>query len=175
MPNQLVIEYLQRQKAVFHRQYHRPAYTAPEIAEMSHINGHNFAKVVMLRVGGELAMMVLPAHYHVALDVLQSVLAVDHIELVAEREFFRRFPRCEIGAMPPFGHLFGLQTYMVPVFDESEEIAFNAGTHTEIIRMPMQEYLRLAYVTEVAAGVIPPTVSPSQWSSPQPGFWSLPI
>jgi Ala-tRNA(Pro) deacylase len=128
-----------------------------EIAESSHIHGRNFAKVVMIKVEGELGMMVLPAHYHVALDILKAVLAVESIELAAEKEFSYRFPRCELGAMPPFGHLFGLQTYMVPVFEEAEDIAFNAGSHTELVRMPLEEYLRVAYVTEVAGGVMPPS------------------
>ena len=159
MQSQLLIEYLERQRAQFTRQPHNVAYTAPEIAQISHINGHNFAKVVMIKVDGELAMMVLPAHYQVDLDVLQFALDADTIELAREREFRHRFPRCELGAMPPFGHLYGLQTYMVPVFDRNREIAFNAGTHSEIIRMPIGEYLRLAHVTEVVAGVIPPSVA----------------
>lgn len=160
MPGQLLFEYLDRRQAEYTRQPHSVAYTAPEIAESCHINGHNFAKVVMIKIDGELAMVVVPAHYHVALDVLQDELAANHIELASESEFSYRFPRCEIGAMPPFGHLFGLQTFMVPVFDVSGEIAFNAGTHSELVRMPLPEYLRLAYVTEVAAGVIPPSITP---------------
>jgi Ala-tRNA(Pro) deacylase len=84
------------------------------------------------------------------------VLAADHVELATEKEFSHRFPRCEVGAMPPFGHLYGLETYMVPVFDTDGLIAFNAGTHTEVLLMPLSEYLRVAHVTEVAGGVIPP-------------------
>ncbi len=162
MPGQLLFEYLDRQQAAYIRQSHRIAYTAPEIAESGHINGRNFAKVVMIKIDGELAMMVLPAHFHVALDALTMALAVECVELASEREFSYRFPRCEIGAMPPFGHLFGLQTFMVPVFDEYGEIAFNAGTHSELVRMPLQEYLRLAHVTEVAVGVTPPSVNSSK-------------
>lgn len=159
MPGQLLIEYLERRHAEFTCQTHNIAYTAPEIAEISHINGHNFAKVVMIKVDGELAMIVLPAHYQVDLDGLQSTLDADRLALAIEREFSYRFPRCELGAMPPFGHLFGLQTFMAPVFDEDREIAFNAGTHREIIRMPFSEYLRLAYVTVVSEGVLPPSLA----------------
>lgn len=159
MSDQLLIEYLQRRGAVYRRKRHNVAYTAPEIAETSHINGHNFAKVVMIKVDGELSMMVLPAHHTVDFEVLQIVLGADHLAMASEREFSYRFPRCEPGAMPPFGHLFGLQTYMVPVFESGSEIAFNAGTHDEIIQMPLEEYLRLAYVIEVMAGVVPPSVA----------------
>ncbi len=170
MPGQLLIEYLERQKADYICQRHSVAYTAPEIAQSSHIHGRNFAKVVMVKVDSELAMVVVPAHYHVELDVLAVVLGVDSIELATEREFSRRFPRCEIGAMPPFGHLFGLQTYMVSVFEEGEVIAFNAGTHSELIRMPLEEYLRVAYVNEVAGGVISPAMTPPKMQRRRPRF-----
>ncbi len=158
MSRQLLIEYLERQRAAFTRQSHHVAYTAPEIAQSSHINGHCFAKVVMVKVDGELSMVVVPAHHHVDVDLLKSALGADQLSLAAEREFSYRFPRCEPGAMPPFGHLFGLQTYMVPVFAANGEIAFNAGTHSEIIRMAMDEYRRLAHVTEVPTGAIPPSM-----------------
>jgi Ala-tRNA(Pro) deacylase len=161
MSIQLVIEYLDRRQAQYSLHRHGGAYTAPEIAQSGHIHGHSFAKVVMVKLDHELAMMVVPAHYQVDLKMLALVLALDRAELATEREFAHRFPRCEIGAMPPFGHLYGLQTFMVPVFNDTEMIAFNAGTHTEIIRMPLAEYMRLAYVTEVAGGVIPPALAAS--------------
>ena len=158
MSRQLLTEYLDRQRACYIRQHHGVAYTAPEIAESSHINGRNFAKVVMIKVDGELSMVVLPAHYHVDIDLLRTAIGAESLVLAQEREFSYRFPRCEPGAMPPFGHLYGFLTYMVPVFESCREIAFNAGTHSEIIRMPFYEYMRLAHVVEVPAGVIPPSV-----------------
>lgn len=158
MPGQLLIEYLDRRKAEYTLQTHHIAYTAPEIAEISHVDGNTFAKVVMVKVDAELSMVVLPAHYHVNLEELAMTLGVNHVKLASEKEFGYRFPRCEIGAMPPFGHLYGLDAFMIPVFKQSRMIAFNAGSHSEIIRMPMGEFLRLAYVTELDAGAIPPTI-----------------
>jgi Ala-tRNA(Pro) deacylase len=155
MPGQLLIEYLQRRGAEYETCIHEVAYTAPEIAEQSHVQGGSFAKVVMIKADAELAMMVVPAHYHVDLDELSDELAVDEVILASEREFGRRFPRCEIGAMPPFGHLYGLQTYMINIFPDDCPIAFNAGNHSEIITMPLQEYMRLACVVVVNKGVVP--------------------
>ncbi|MEX0599327.1 MAG: YbaK/EbsC family protein, partial [Rhodothermales bacterium] len=50
---------------------------------------------------------------------------------------------CEVGAMPPFGSLYGMKTFMAAVLAEDEEIAFNAGSHTELIRMSFADYFRL--------------------------------
>ncbi len=170
MPTQLLIDYLQRSHVNYSLHSHTDAYTAPEIAQNSRVHGANFAKVVMLKINGELSMMVLPAHYHVDMDILRDALGVDSVELATEREFGHRFPRCEVGAMPPFGHLYGLSSYMVPVFQEDADIYFNAGTHSEIIGMGYQDYMRLAYVTEIPEGVIPPGLSPASISQRRPRF-----
>ena len=91
---------------------HSPAYTAQEIAASAHIPGHELAKTVIVKVDGELAMAVLPASSHVNLDLLGESIGVDHIELADEFEFRDRFGDCELGAMPPFGNLYGMDVYV---------------------------------------------------------------
>ena len=158
MAGQLLIEYLERRKANFRRQLHRKAFTAMQAAQYSDVCDRDFAKVVMIKVDGELAMVVLPAHHHLKLSVLRDILGVGEVRLATEREFAFRFPRCEIGAMPPFGHLYGLQTYLIPMFDEGKEIAFNAGTHSELILMPLNEYIRLASAIPIPESQMPPSL-----------------
>jgi Ala-tRNA(Pro) deacylase len=170
MPAEILIEYLDRSNALYSTQIHSGAFTAPEIAELAHIHGLNFAKVVILKMESELAMIVLPANYQVDLDELCEVLDVPFVELATESEFSYRFPRCETGAMPPFGHLYGLKAYMVPVFDKEGDIAFNAGSHCKVIKMPYYSFLRLSHVVEISSGVIPPNTLPWQfqaWSHEQ--------
>lgn len=155
MSRQLLIDYLERQRARFTRN-HQPLW--PQLEEAVMVNppsNQSFAKVVMIKVEAELAMMVLPFGYQVDVEALQEALGVEEVRLAQEREYCYRFPRCEPGAIPPFGHLYGFQTYMAPVFEQSQEITFYGGTHSEIIYMPLEEYLRLAHVIKVADGVIP--------------------
>ncbi len=154
MPRQLLFEYLERQQVYFRLQSHEQAFTAEEVAQSCHINDRTLAKVVMIKIKNELAMVVIPAHYLVDLEQLKISLNVEDIELAKELEFSHRFPRCEVGAIPPFGHLYGLQTYMVPVFEDGEEIAFNAGTHTQLVHMDLNDYIRLAHVIRVEEAVI---------------------
>ena len=153
-----LIDYLTRMDVIYSLHSHSVAYTAQEAAENSHVHGRNFAKVVMVKIDSELSMVVLPAHYHVNLTVLRDLLAVNSVELAVEREFSHRFPRCEVGAMPPIGHLFGVMAYMMPVFAEDEEIVFNAGVHSEVVRMSYRDFLRIAHVTEIAEGIVPPVL-----------------
>jgi Ala-tRNA(Pro) deacylase len=155
MPSLLLIDYLERSRAHYTLVQHPLACTAAETVRMNRVQARHFAKAVMVRIDGELAMMVVPSHYRVALEPLRRSLAANRVELAEERQFQRRFPRCELGAIPPFGHLFGLRAFMMPLFDEDADIHFKAGTHTELLRMPFGEFKRLAHVEPVAEGAVP--------------------
>ena len=134
---------------------HSPAYTAQEIAASAHVRGKELAKTVMLKVDGHLAMAVLPASRHIDFELLREAVGARTVGLASEREFKGLFPECEVGAMPPFGNLYGLKTYVADALAEDDTIAFNAGTHTELIRMPYRDFARLVnpMVLEFAASV----------------------
>ncbi len=152
MPNLLLVDYLQRSRAQFNLLNVPVACTAQESARLARIPPRRFTKVVMARADSELVMVVMPAHYYLVPLVLREVLKVERVELAAERDFQRRFPRCEIGAMPPFGHLFGLRAFSVKGLEEFGDIFFKAGTHGEILRMPFFEFQRLAHLEPVERG-----------------------
>lgn len=133
---------------------HSPAYTAQGIAGLVHISGKELAKTVIVKLDGKLAMAVLPAKYHVDLVALRKAANAKTVELAAEEEFKDRFLQCETGAMPPFGNLFGLDVFADDSLEKDKEIAFNAGTHRELIRMAWEDFKRLAdpKVMQFAAG-----------------------
>jgi Ala-tRNA(Pro) deacylase len=122
---------------------HSVAYTAQGIAALVHLSGKKLAKTVMVRIDGRLAMAVVPASFHVALDLLRTAAGAMTVEIATEQEFKDAFPDCETGAMPPFGNLYGMAVYADASFGENEEITFNAGTHRELVRMAWADLLRL--------------------------------
>ncbi|MCM2336982.1 MAG: YbaK/EbsC family protein [Pseudomonas sp.] len=126
-------------------QIHHPrTLTAVETAAAAHVDRMLFAKSVVVRVDGKLAMVVLPAGSRVDLTRLSRALGEVPVELASEDEFRTAFPDCELGAMPPFGHLYGMPVYVDSRLARQPEIAFNAGTHTDAVRMPYAEFERLA-------------------------------
>ena len=86
---------------------------------------------------------VLPASYRVDFDQLRIATGAKKVEISKEIEFKDKFPGCELGAMPPFGNLYGMEVYVAKSLAEDEEIAFNACSHTELIRMKYEDYDRL--------------------------------
>lgn len=143
MPAKRLKELLDKEGVKYVCISHSPAYTAQEVAASAHIPGWEVAKVVMVKVDGEMAMAVVPANRKVVPQDLREMLGADRVELATEAEFRDRFSDCEIGAMPPFGNLYGMEVYVAPGLAADDEIAFNAGTHTEVIKMPYAEFERL--------------------------------
>jgi Ala-tRNA(Pro) deacylase len=126
---------------------HSKAYTAQGIAAAAHISGKELAKTVMITVDGEVAMAVLPASETVNLDALKATLNVKRVDLSSERQFRDRFVDCELGAMPPFGNLYGLKVYVDETLTRDKEIAFNAGTHLELIKLAYADFTNLVKPT----------------------------
>lgn len=122
---------------------HSKAYTAQGIAAIAHISGKELAKTVIVKLDGALGMAVLPASYQVGLDALRRRIGVREAVLATESEFKRHFPDCETGAMPPFGNLYGIPVYVDESLTEDHEIAFNAGSHYELIKMAYADFERL--------------------------------
>ncbi len=143
MPTQRLKEFLDSNKVKYMAISHSQAFTAQEIAASAHIPGRQLAKTVMVTLGGEMAMAVLPATDHVDLRLLKKAAGVKKAKLAGEREFKDLFTDCEIGAMPPFGNLYDLEVYVAASLAGGEDIAFNAGSHTELIRMAYVDFERL--------------------------------
>ena len=124
---------------------HSIAYTAQEAAASAHIPGVEFAKTVIVKIDGKLAMVVLPALYKVNLDLLKQEAEAIKVELASEEDFKDLFPGCETGAMPPFGNLYGMDVYVEESLLEDSEITFNAGSHTELIQLSYYDFERLVH------------------------------
>lgn len=145
MPVQRLKEFLDKNDVRYITISHSRAFTAGAIAAITHIPGREIAKAVMVKVDGELAMAVVPASRHLDLKALERELDAHQVRLVSEEEFQNVFPDCELGAMPPFGTLYGVAVYVDSKLEEDAEIAFNAGSHRELMRMQWADYERLEH------------------------------
>jgi Ala-tRNA(Pro) deacylase len=143
MPVRKLKEYLDTQDVKYVTVSHSVAYTAQEIAARAHVRGKQLAKTVMVKLDGKMAMAVLPANFKVDFDLLKEASGATDTELATEREFKDLFPDCELGAMPPFGNLYEMDVYVAKTLAQDDEIAFNAGTHSELLKMPYSDFERL--------------------------------
>lgn len=137
-------EALDEAKVPYEVYNHALAYTAQEIAEKQHFSGSEMAKIVMLDVDGELIMGVITGSHKIDPDTVRESLDARRVRLATEDEFISHFPGCEIGAMPPFGDLFGLKLLVDPALAKDEYIYFNGGNHVQTVRLRYKDFLALA-------------------------------
>jgi|SRR5437870_5571498 len=154
MPVKNLKEFLDNQKVKYVAISHSAAFTAQEIAASAHVSGHELAKTVMVRLDGDVAMAVLPASYKVELNALREAASAKQVELAGEQEFRSQFPECELGAMPPFGNLYDIPVYVDQNLTKDDAIAFNAGSHTELIKLSYKDFERLVKPTVLKFAIL---------------------
>jgi Ala-tRNA(Pro) deacylase len=150
VPVAKLIDYLDENGVKYVVLRHSQAFTAQEVAAAAHVPGGELAKTVMVKLDGKMAMAVVPASRHVVFERLQEASGAGEVELAGEDEFQALFPSCELGAVPPFGNLWEMPVWMDESLSDDPEIAFSAGTHTELVRLSREDYERLVR-PEVAA------------------------
>jgi Ala-tRNA(Pro) deacylase len=136
-------DYLDHEKAPFEVLTHKETFTAPELAQALHVPGKELAKVVMVKADERFVMAVLSANWKVDLKKLKEIFRTSHVRLATEAEFRELFPDCELGAMPPFGNLYGLGVYVDQSLTTDEQIVFQAGTRHEAVKLRYQDFASL--------------------------------
>lgn len=143
MPVDRLKKYLEENDVRFETIKHSQAFTAQELAARVHVPGRDVAKTVMVWLDGRMAMVVLQAPDHVSMNRLKDFSGAKVVELATEEEFADAFPGCEVGAMPPFGNLWEMNVLVDQHLREDEQIVFNAGSHTELVKLSYTDFERL--------------------------------
>src|SRR4029079_18821594 len=138
IPKQL-IDCLNQNKVQYEVLHHSEAVTAQRIAQAEHVKGRHQAKVVVIISGDQHWMVVLPADHHIDLEKIEKAIGKP-VSLAKENDFKSLFADSVVGAMPPFGNLYGLPTYVDKDLAEQDYIVFEAGTHTDAIKMSDSDY-----------------------------------
>lgn len=163
MPVQQLKDFLDEAGSEYMCLSHPPAFTAQELAHHVKIAGDRVVKTVIIELDGKMAMLVMPATWRVRWDRLSHVLETDFVDLADEQAFQDRFPDCEVGAMPPFGNLFGMAVYCSEALTEQSELAFAAGSHTESVHMKTRDFMELVKPTVINAGFTRPGAQKPAW------------
>jgi len=148
-----VVKYLKSNRVRFQLRHHPARYTAQEVAAAEHISGEEVAKVVILKADERHVMCVLPATCIVDMEQAAEAIGAGQVSLATEDEIGHIFPDCEVGAMPPFGAEYDLETFVDTRLAEDDEILIPAGTHEDSVRLAWTDYQRLARPTVAPVGV----------------------
>ncbi len=143
MPSARLLRFLSENHVDYRLVEHTNAYAARDVANRAGISQAVFAKTVLVRIDGKPAMVVLPADSRIDFALLRATAGAAEVTLCPQGECELSFPDCEPGAMPPLGPLYELEVYVSGNLLRADRIAFNAGTHTEVVTMPFADFQRL--------------------------------
>ncbi len=143
MPSARLLEFLSENHVDYRLVQHANAYAARDVANRAGISQAVFAKTVLVRIDDKPAMVVLPADSRIDFALLQAATGANEVTLCRQDECELSCPDCEPGAMPPLGPLYDLDVYVSGNLLRADRIAFNAGTHTEVVTMPFVDFQRL--------------------------------
>lgn len=146
-------DYLDKEKVGYQILEHSRAITATEVAGAQHVPGRQMVKSVIVKADDKFLLCLLPAIHFLDLEKLKAAIGVKQVRLAHEEEMAKLFPGCEIGSEPPLGPLFNITVYADKFLEDDNEVAFNAGTHTDMIKMNFQDYKRLVQPIFVDFGV----------------------
>lgn len=142
MLNKTIQHFLEHHHIPYISINHPPSYSAQEVAAAAHVSGKKMAKAVIVKINGSLAMIVLPAKDYVNFSQLRKLISSDNITLALEDDFKNAFPECELGAIPPFGNLYGMATFVSKALSH-DDIIFSSGSHTELVKMNYHDFIHL--------------------------------
>ncbi|MCL1478129.1 YbaK/EbsC family protein [Marinobacter sp. M3C] len=163
MPANALKQYLDSAGVEYLCMLHPPAFSARQLARHVGIAGDRVVKTVIIELDGKMAMLVMPATWRVRWQRLSQILDTDFVELADEQAFQNLFPQCEVGAMPPFGELYGMNVYCAEALTQQPELAFAAGSHSKSIHMKTTDFLALAQPMILNQGFNKPGVAKPAW------------
>jgi len=159
MATRRISDFLAGNRIPYAKINHTCAFTAQEVAESSHVPGRYLAKSVIVSLNGRLAIVAVPANSRVDLDKLREATCAGDVRVAEEAEFREEFDGCQVGTVPPFGNLFGVDTFVDRQLAREEHIAFNAGTHTDVFVVRFPDYVRLVQPRLIDVAIEPKTVA----------------
>ena len=135
--------YLDSQNVPYETLHHSQAFTAQEVAHSLHVSGKKCVKAVVAEGDNKTVVVVMPASHRLNFQELKSALKVNQLEMLVESELVGLFPDCDLGAVPPFGNLYGIDVWVDRAVASTEKILFCAGTHEDCIRMRYSDFAKL--------------------------------
>jgi Ala-tRNA(Pro) deacylase len=123
---------------------HHGAVTAQEQARESRTSGWKVAKVLIVKERDGYVMAVVPAACVLDLNRLKGLIGHGEARLAEMEEIRSVISDCVPGAIPPFGEMFGLRTFVDRSLLNTGEITMPAGDPATAIRMRSTEFRRIA-------------------------------
>ncbi|MCL4200054.1 aspartate--tRNA ligase [Patescibacteria group bacterium] len=133
-------------KLAFEPYEHEAVHTSEDAAKIRNTPLHEGAKALVLYADEKPVMVVVPGNRKLDMKAFKSLYHIRDLRMATPAQV-EEVTGVTIGAVPPFGHIFGIPAYMDAAFKENSHVSFNAGLHTHSIRMSEKDYEKMAKPT----------------------------
>lgn len=127
----------------YHVYDHKPVFTSEEAAAVRNTDIHQGAKALVMYADKNPVMVVVPADLKADFKKLKTAAKIKDLRM-ATKEEVKELTNVEVGAVPPFGHIFNIPLYVDELLFENQTIIFNAGLHTKSIEMTSEDFKKIA-------------------------------
>ncbi len=126
---------------------HDHVHTSADAAKVRGTRLEEAAKALVLkdRTNDKLFMCVVSGHRRLDLKLIKEMLHAKNVSLASPDEVLVA-TGCEVGTVPPFPVLFGMDGYADEGIFENERVVFSAASHYKSIRMRAEEWKAVAGV-----------------------------
>jgi len=133
-------------KLAFEPYEHEAVRTSEDAAKVRNTPLHEGAKALVLFADEKPVMVVVPGDRKLDMKAFKALYHVRDLRMATPAQV-EDITGVTIGAVPPFGHMFGIPVYMDAAVGANAHVSFNAGLHTHSIRMNEKDYEKLAKPT----------------------------
>jgi Ala-tRNA(Pro) deacylase len=125
---------------------HQETFTAREEAKASGVSPDDEAKCVLLKVGDDYCVAVIPASEQLDLHKVREIVG-DTARLATEREMASEYDQFDVGALPPFGPMLSARELFDRRLLDHDRIVGSGGDHRHSIRIDPNALVQVASPT----------------------------
>ncbi len=134
---------LDEQKISYEVFEHEPVYTNPTMAKALNVSESETVKSLVLKTKeGRMIVLVLPGNKKVDWKHAAAGAKTKKVSF-AKPEEVSQAVGCEVGCVPPFGHLTALPIYMDPDLVKKNFVYFNPGAHDKSFKIKAWDLKKL--------------------------------
>jgi len=146
----MFIDFLKKAKVKYELIKHRTVYTAQDKAATLKVKPNIIGKTLVLKIDKRISVVLIPANKNLDKNKFKKVAKAlptgrqaKNLDFVSERIMKNQLKGVKVGAVPPFGNLWGLPTFVDKSLTLQPKIIVNSGDHNWSIKISPSVFKKL--------------------------------
>jgi len=130
-----IINFLEKNKIKYEPIKHRTVYTAFDKAATLKVPQKIVGKTLVVKLDKNPAIVLIPANKNLDKEKLKKVAKAKKVDFLKEAWMKKNLKGVKVGAIPPFGNLWGLATFIDRSLINQSKIIVNGGDYNWSIKI----------------------------------------